>query len=422
MNVRIYNMYPRLVGSFDKWMKEINRIAKMNFDYIYVNPFHLCGESNSDYSVKDYYRYNPLYLGKKFKSVEEEKAYGDKMLAKFCDETKKKNMNVMMDLVINHTATDSPLVVEHPEWYEHEPDGRVTNPFCMDGETKVIWTDLAEIDNLHSSKRDELWKYWLDMILHFCKLGVRGFRCDAVFMIPNELWQYIISNVKAQYPDSFFLGETLGCKPEQTLATLHAGFDMVMTAFKWWDLSSPWFLEQYNEMIKYGMTLSFPENHDTVRCASEYNGNSNFAVMKYLLSCYISKASAITTGFEYGYRRKIDVTSTDVTWNEGHYYDLSEVIANINKTKVLYKVLNNDGYLYCFPMNGLTCLVKEYEGEKALMVVNTTNNAIDVCFNPYDILHQGNLVDASVTGDKVELTYQTNLKLLPGDVKVIIGR
>ena len=58
---RIYNLYPKLVGSIDKWIKELPRIKKMEFDYIYVNPFHLTGQSNSDYSVKDYYRYNPFY-------------------------------------------------------------------------------------------------------------------------------------------------------------------------------------------------------------------------------------------------------------------------------------------------------------------------------------------------------------------------
>lgn len=419
---RIYNLYPKLVGSIDKWIKELPRIKKMEFDYIYVNPFHLTGQSNSDYSVKDYYRYNPLYLPKQGLSVEEEKALGDELIAKFCSEAKKKKMSVMMDLVINHTATDSPLVLEHNNWYCHDASGRILNPFCMDGDTKVVWEDLAEIDNLHSPDRDNLWKYWLDMILHFCKLGIRGFRCDAVFMIPKELWCYLITNVKKEYPDAFFLGETLGCGLEKTITTLNAGFDMAMTALKWWDLQSPWFIEQYNQTIDHGMTLSFPENHDTVRCASENNGNSNFALMRYIIASYISKATAITTGFEYGYRRKIDVCNTNPSWNEEPYYDLSSAIANVNRVKVGYKVLNNDGKIYQFVCNDAISIVKNYEEESLLLVINNTNHELDFVFNPYDILHKGDLVDVSPVGMKVDVTYNTKLSLLPGDVKVIIGK
>ena len=34
-------------------------------------------------------------------SVEEEKALGDELIAKFCREAKKKKMNVMMDLIMS---------------------------------------------------------------------------------------------------------------------------------------------------------------------------------------------------------------------------------------------------------------------------------------------------------------------------------
>ena len=418
---RIYNLYPKLVGTVDKWIKELPRIKKMNFDYVYVNPFHLTGESNSDYSVKDYYQYNPLYLTKKNLSKEENMKLGDELITKFCNEANKRGMQVMMDLVINHTATDSPLVLMHDNWYLHE-DGKIANPFCMDGETKVVWKDLAEIDNLHSPDRDNLWKYWLDMILHFCKLGIRGFRCDAVFMIPTQLWSYLITNVRAQYPDTLFLGETLGCSPEQTLNTLKSGFDMAMTAFKWWDFNGSWFTEQYNETIKYGMTLSFPENHDSERCANEYKGNPSLVGMKYLLSAYISKASAITTGFEYGYRRKIDVCNTNTSWNEAPYFNLEDLIGKVNKLKEEYPILNTDSYINSFKINNLVCIVKYYNDEALILLCNPNNEPIEVTFNPYDIIHKGNLTDISITGNKLDLSYNTKACLFPGDVKIILGK
>ena len=45
-----------------------------------------------------------------------------------------------------------------------------------------------------------------------------------------------------------------------------------------------------------------------------------------------------------------------------------------------------------------------------------------VTFNPYDIIHKGNLTDISITGNKLDLSYNTKACLFPGDVKIILGK
>ena len=57
--IRVYNLYPKLVGSMESWILHFDRIKNMNFNWIYVNPFHSTGLSS--YAVKDYYGYNPLF-------------------------------------------------------------------------------------------------------------------------------------------------------------------------------------------------------------------------------------------------------------------------------------------------------------------------------------------------------------------------
>ena len=44
---RIYNLFPLLVGTISAWRAELPRIAAMNFDWVYVNPFHETGGSGS---------------------------------------------------------------------------------------------------------------------------------------------------------------------------------------------------------------------------------------------------------------------------------------------------------------------------------------------------------------------------------------
>src|SRR5689334_22688862 len=61
--LRIYNLFPTLVGSIDAWQVELPRIAAMAFNAVYVNPFHAPGFSGSLYAVKHYDRLNPLFRG-----------------------------------------------------------------------------------------------------------------------------------------------------------------------------------------------------------------------------------------------------------------------------------------------------------------------------------------------------------------------
>ena len=58
-------------------------------------------------------------------------------------------MAVMMDLVLNHTASDALLVAEHPEWYARNPDGTIKHPSAIDpadSKRVTVWGDLAELN------------------------------------------------------------------------------------------------------------------------------------------------------------------------------------------------------------------------------------------------------------------------------------
>src|ERR1700735_4166833 len=99
----IYNLFPRLVGPMPGWIPHMERAKSMGFDTIFVNPFHYPGFSGSLYAPKDYYGYNPLFLGEGGKS-------GAEQLAAVLAGATRLGLRFMMDLVINHTAFDSILV------------------------------------------------------------------------------------------------------------------------------------------------------------------------------------------------------------------------------------------------------------------------------------------------------------------------
>jgi starch synthase (maltosyl-transferring) len=341
---KIYNLYPKLVGRMDLWMSHLERIRDMGFSHVYINPIHAPGFSGSDYSVKNYYEYHPLFVSGEydFSNLTALAPKGDAMLANVCKHAKELGLKMIMDLVINHTAIDSPLVTEHPDWFEHNQDGSIKNPGALDGTTWVSWGDLAQIDNESSPNKENLWNYWLDMIMHYCKLGIRGFRCDAAYHLPASLWAYLISKTKKKYPDAEFIAETLGCQTHELIETADSGFDCVMNSFKWWNFHDEWFPRLYEQWAGKYPSVAFPENHDTARFAEENGGRRNLAIMRYAISAWLFSGVATTMGFEYGFKRKIDVVQTNPSWWESPLYDISDEIRRIHEIKDAYPILACD--------------------------------------------------------------------------------
>ncbi len=425
-SIRIYNLYPKLVGSMEQWIAHFDRIHKMHFDWIYINPFNYPGFSGSDYAIKHHYQYHPLYVTGTFDFEHPEKHVkkGNTLLKKVCREAQQRGMNIMMDLVINHTAIDSPLTQEHPEWYVRNHEGHFQHPGAMDGSNWVAWKDLAQIDNAHSSDRENLWTYWLEMLLFYAGLGVRGFRCDAAYHVPTDLWRFLIPKIKERYPDVVFLGETLGCQPHQVVEIAEAGFDLISNSFKWWNLRDQWFLEQNREYCRHAPSLAFPENHDTIRYAAEVSGNQHLAVMKYALSAYICSGISITIGFEYGFQRQIDVVHTNPSWWEPIHYDISKEIAAINEIKSSYGVLQEDNYIEIIHLNDgrLFGFTKESrDGQEKIMVVANPegHEAHTVRLSVESILGTQNVMDISHAHRLDSVPAYLEYHLQPGEVKLL---
>ena len=101
---------------------------------------------------------------------------------------------VLLDLPIDHTGWASALQVEHPEWFCRNGDGSFASP----GAWGVVWEDLCKLDFSHRG----LWRYLAEVFLHWTRHGVDGFRCDAGYMVPCEVWRYIVARVRRQYPDT----------------------------------------------------------------------------------------------------------------------------------------------------------------------------------------------------------------------------
>lgn len=337
----VFNLFPRHYKTFDEWAGRVLHVKEMGFNWVFVNPFHETGFSGSLYAVKDYYKMNPYYL----KKGEDPTDWTP--LKQFIAACEKAGIKVMMDLVINHTASDSPMTKEHPKWYKHDDQGKIVSPFAIHPEEPgkiTVWGDLAEIDNEKSTAKTELWSYWEKLVTYFLDMGIEGFRCDAAYKVPATLWKKLISAAKKQNKNAVFMAETLGCTLEQTQALAGTGFDYLFNSSKYWNYDQPWAIEQHEQFRSIAPSISFPESHDTPRLASEKPGSIQMQKSRYALASLFSKGILMPQGYEYGARKALDVVKGSPSDVEPPQWDMSKWVKGVNEFKATNPVASQEGH------------------------------------------------------------------------------
>ncbi len=361
MRVSGYNLFPPILGHIKNWYSHIDRIKDMGFEWVYINPITYPGFSGSLYATKNYYQYNQAFF------TSTEKDIAEKEIKEFLDHCKNKQIKVMIDLVINHSSKDCNLVEEHFEWYKTK-DGALQSPGAWDNGKWIEWGDLAIFNNkMNPNEKDDdenndnekkedkeiqinydeilnpIWFYWNDLIKHNLYLGFMGFRCDAAYKVPKELWKYLIDNAKKINNEIIFFAESLGCSMKDTQNLIKAGFDYVASSAKWWDYEGEWFIEQYDMARDKCRQIAFPSNHDTKRLINEYDGNIWRVKQTFLFTAIVCDMWMITTGDEYGFFKRCNVVGGNEKDYENISYDLSQYIKDMSEYIKNNSILANCG-------------------------------------------------------------------------------
>jgi starch synthase (maltosyl-transferring) len=249
--------------------------------------------------------------------------------------------------VLNHTAIDSSLVVEHPDWYVRDAQGQVQNPYAVDPDDpskKTVWGDLAEIDNQDSPDREHLWDYWGELVERYLELGIHGFRCDAAYKVPAELWRFLIDRALRVNPQVVFWAENLGCTLEQTRALGDAGFHLFCNSSKWWNFKDVWCLNQHREFQNMP-SVAFPETHDTPRLAAESGGSEAVQRQRYVFAALFSSGLMMPIGYEFGFQQSLHVVTTTPDDWESPRWDLQNFIRAVNHWKIDVPLWHGEGEL-----------------------------------------------------------------------------
>ena len=197
-----YQIYPKSfydsngdgIGDIPGIISKLDYLHDLGVDIIWLSPCYQSPLADQGYDISDYYQIDP-----RFGTMEDM----DRLIA----EMKKRNMYLLMDLVVNHCSD------EH-EWFQkacQDPDGKYGNFFYLrdkeDGKLPTnwrsyfggsVWEDLPGTNKqylhvFHKKQPDLNWEnpelreevyknmnWWLDK-------GLGGFRIDAIMNIKKAL-------------------------------------------------------------------------------------------------------------------------------------------------------------------------------------------------------------------------------------------
>jgi predicted glycogen debranching enzyme len=246
----------------------------------------------------------------------------------FCElacEVHRRGGRVLLDMVINHTGWGSTLYENHPEWFLRKADGSFASP----GAWGVTWGDLVELN----PNNIELWEQFAQAFLTWCRRGVDGFRCDAGYKVPMQVWQYIEARVRQEFPEALFLLEGLGGPLEATVALLtHGGMQWAYSELfqNYSGLEVARYLDySLGQSERVGVYIHYSETHDNSRLAKKGRA---WSLMRNQLSALASVAGGygFTCGVEWLAPEKIDVhSSCGMAW--GNPDNLLAELAGLNR-------------------------------------------------------------------------------------------
>ena len=236
-------------------------------------------------------------------------------VAQFCEltgEAHRRGARVLLDMVINHTGWGSTLYENHPGWFVHDADGSFVSP----GAWGVTWGDLVELN----PNDDELWDVLAEAFLTWCRRGVDGFRCDAGYKVPAQVWQYIQARVRQEFPETLFLLEGLGGPLEATEALLTEGgmqwaYSELFQNFSGAEVAR-YIDYSLRQSERVGLYVHYSETHDNNRLA--WSGHA-WSVLRNRLCALASVCGGFgfTCGVEWLAPERINVhSSRGLAWGD----------------------------------------------------------------------------------------------------------
>ena len=295
-----YELFPRSWGGFKGVEKALPQLADLGFDVIYLPPIHPIGATNRKG------RNNALVAAKGdpgspwaiggpeggHDAIHSELGTL-KEFDRLVEAARSHGLEIALDFAIQ-TSPDHPWLTEHPEWFNRRPDGTLKyaeNP-------PKRYQDIYNV-NFDSEDWQALWEALRDVLLHWCRHGVRAFRVDNPHTKSVPFWEWAIAEVRADYPETIFFAEAF-TRPAMMTALAKLGFSQSYTYFTWKNTKSELteFLQQVYSWADYYRPNFFANTPDILHEYLQVGGRPAFEV-RLVLAATLSPSYGIYSGYEH---------------------------------------------------------------------------------------------------------------------------
>jgi starch synthase (maltosyl-transferring) len=386
-----YELFPRSTspepgrhGTFDDVIRRLPYVASMGFDVLYLPPIHPIGIShrkgrNNSVICEEGEPGSPWAIGNAdggHDTIHPELGTIDdfRRLVAACGDH---GLELAMDIAFQ-CAPDHPWVKQHPEWFEHRPDGTIQ--YAENPPKK--YQDIYPLD-FETSDPEGLWQALKGVFDHWIAEGVRIFRVDNPHTKAFAFWQWCIDELTAEHPDVILLSEAF-TRPKVMKELARIGFHQSYTYFAWRDVK--WAIEQYytelltTEVRDYFRPNSWPNTPDILTEFLQHGGRPAFVQKLVLAATLTANYGIYGPTFELmrhvarpGAEEYLDNEKYEIHhWDLDEPGSLREVIAWVNRIRHEHPALQHDlGFaVHEIKNEQLIAYSKRYGDDVVLTVVN----------------------------------------------------
>ncbi|MGC1184721.1 MAG: maltotransferase domain-containing protein [Candidatus Dormiibacterota bacterium] len=359
-----YEMFPRSEGSDGQTsatlasaQARLPGIAAMKFDVLYLPPIHPIGTTarrgrNNAPVASPGEPGSPWAIGGPpggHTAVHPDLGNLDDF-QQFRQTAEKLGLEIALDYALQ-CSPDHPWVTEHPDWFEHRPDGSIRpaeNP-------PKRYDDVFPI-NFACAEWRSLWQACYEILEFWIAQGVRIFRVDNPHTKPVPFWTWVFTRLRASHPDVILLAEAF-TRPALMGELSKVGFSQTYTYFTWRSSKSELrtYLTQLTKITPDYLRPNFFANTPDILTEELQLGGPPAFRYRLVLAATLSPAYGIYSGYELCENRPQSERSEEYWDSEKYQYrprdwdssnSLSPLITQLNEIRRRHPALQQLRRLY----------------------------------------------------------------------------
>ncbi|MGH7705068.1 MAG: maltotransferase domain-containing protein [Candidatus Dormibacteria bacterium] len=346
-----YEMFPRSEGSdressgtLATAAARLPGLAEMKFDIVYLPPIHPIGNTsrrgrNNSPQAQPGEPGSPWAIGAA--------AGGHTALHpdlgtladfhRFRSAAEQLGLEIALDYALQ-CSPDHPWVTQHPEWFEHRPDGSIKaaeNP-------PKRYDDVLPLDFTCSDWR-QLWLACYEILEFWIGHGVRAFRVDNPHTKPVQFWAWLFDRLRRSHPEVIMLAEAF-TRPALMAELSKVGFSQTYTYFTWRTTKPQLrsYLSQLTQETPDYLRPNFFANTPDILTRELQEGGPAAFRYRLALAATLSPSYGIYSGYELSENRPQSPGSEEYWDSEKYQYrprdwgqpdSLAPLIAQLNQIR-----------------------------------------------------------------------------------------